>query len=159
MATYAVSPPTGSVWTRSDNGAYLVWLQTNQVRDTEGGWAAGQQLGQFTASIETGGPTPQFVLTAAASLPARGTVNPSSGTYPAGMSVDLSATPAPHAIALTPFAPLRVATHDDVIVVLGVTDGVEGEARVTQGLRAQTVLAVGVSARTGQKVLVECHGG
>jgi hypothetical protein len=51
VATYAASPPTGSVWTHSDNGAYIVWLQTNQISDTEGGWAAGQQLGQFASSV------------------------------------------------------------------------------------------------------------
>ncbi len=51
VATYSVSPPAGSVWAHTNDGIYNVWLRTNQVSDTEGSWAAGQQLGQFTVSV------------------------------------------------------------------------------------------------------------
>ena len=51
VATYAAEPPANSVWTHSDNGLYTISLRTNQVSDTEGGWTAGQQLGQFSVSL------------------------------------------------------------------------------------------------------------
>ncbi len=51
VATYSAEPPVGGVWTHSDNGDYTVWLQTNQVADTEGAWAAAGQLGQFNVNV------------------------------------------------------------------------------------------------------------
>ncbi len=51
VATYSVTPPTGGSWTTTNNGVYTVWLQTNQVSDTEGAWVAGGQLGQFNVSV------------------------------------------------------------------------------------------------------------
>jgi hypothetical protein len=51
VATYEVDPPSGPVWTERDAGAYTIWMETNQVSDTEGAWVAAGQLGQFNASI------------------------------------------------------------------------------------------------------------
>lgn len=51
VATYAAPPPAGGVWLHGDDGVYTVWLQTNQVADTEGAWASPGQLGQFTVSV------------------------------------------------------------------------------------------------------------
>jgi hypothetical protein len=51
VATYATDPPARSVWTHNDDGVYTISLPTNQVSDTEGGWVAGQLLGQFTANV------------------------------------------------------------------------------------------------------------
>ena len=50
-ATYSLTPPAGSVWLPSDNGTYTVWMQTNQVRDTEGAWVPAGVLGQFTVTV------------------------------------------------------------------------------------------------------------
>jgi hypothetical protein len=50
-ATYATEPPSSSVWTHNDNGVYTLTIRTNQVSDTEGGWVAGQQLGQFIVNV------------------------------------------------------------------------------------------------------------
>lgn len=50
-ATYALDPPNGNTWLPMDNGAYTVWMQTNQVGDTEGSWVAAGQLGQFTVDV------------------------------------------------------------------------------------------------------------
>ncbi len=51
VATYSVDPPVGGTWNHAVNGTYTVWLQTNQVSDTEGGWVAAQNLGEFVVSI------------------------------------------------------------------------------------------------------------
>jgi len=51
VATYSVAPPAGGSWTSGDNGAYTVWLQTNQVSDTENAWVAAGQLGQFSVDV------------------------------------------------------------------------------------------------------------
>ncbi len=51
VVTYAIDPPSGSIWTDADNGTYTVWLQTNQVSDTEGGWATAQSLGEFQVNV------------------------------------------------------------------------------------------------------------
>lgn len=51
VATYAVGPPSGTTWLPSHNGTYTVWLQTNQVADTEGAWMAPGLLGQFTVAV------------------------------------------------------------------------------------------------------------
>jgi List-Bact-rpt repeat protein/metallopeptidase family M12-like protein len=53
VATYAADPATGGVWTGSDDGTYTIWMQTNQVSDTEGEWVVAQQLGQFNVSVPT----------------------------------------------------------------------------------------------------------
>ena len=52
-ATYAFDPPDSISWKTSDNGTYQVWMQTNQVADTEGAWVAGGQMGQFSVMIAT----------------------------------------------------------------------------------------------------------
>ena len=51
VATYAAPPPNGDTWLPSDNGTYTVWMQTNQVADTEGAWVAPGMLGQFTVAV------------------------------------------------------------------------------------------------------------
>ncbi len=51
VATYAVQPPTGAAWLPADNGAYTVWMQTNQVGDIEGAWVPAGQLGQFNVNV------------------------------------------------------------------------------------------------------------
>ncbi|HKS38448.1 MAG TPA: M12 family metallo-peptidase, partial [Verrucomicrobiae bacterium] len=53
VATYAADPAAGGVWTAQDDGAYTIWMQTNQVSDTEGEWVAAQQFGQFNVSVPT----------------------------------------------------------------------------------------------------------
>jgi hypothetical protein len=50
-ATYAIVPPTGGVWSAADNGTYIVWMQTNQVADTQGAWVRGGRLGQFHLAV------------------------------------------------------------------------------------------------------------
>jgi len=50
-ATYSVVPPNGDVWTAADNGVYAVWLEPQQVADTEGTWAPASRLGDFRVSI------------------------------------------------------------------------------------------------------------
>ncbi|MBC8097363.1 MAG: hypothetical protein H7Y43_16280, partial [Akkermansiaceae bacterium] len=53
VVTYSADPPIGGVWSNADNGTYTIWLNTNQVNDTEGACAAAQQLGQFNATVPT----------------------------------------------------------------------------------------------------------
>jgi hypothetical protein len=53
VATYAADPPSGPVWTESDNGTYVVWMQSNQVGNTQGATVAAGQLGQFNVSVPT----------------------------------------------------------------------------------------------------------
>ncbi|MGC8989524.1 MAG: zinc-dependent metalloprotease family protein, partial [Verrucomicrobiia bacterium] len=50
-ATYSVLPPNGGVWTAANNGIYAVWLEQQQVADTEGAWAPATRLGEFRVSI------------------------------------------------------------------------------------------------------------
>jgi hypothetical protein len=50
-ATYAIDPPDNVAWTLLNNGVYTVWMQTNQVSDTEGAWVAAGQLGPFSVDI------------------------------------------------------------------------------------------------------------
>jgi hypothetical protein len=50
-ATYAINPPSGPFWTDADSGIYSVFMQTNQVLDTEEVAVPAAQLGQFTASV------------------------------------------------------------------------------------------------------------
>src|SRR5439155_3981894 len=45
-ATYRLIPPGGS-WDATDNGAYTVSLEPNQVADTAGNFALASALGQF----------------------------------------------------------------------------------------------------------------
>jgi hypothetical protein len=40
FATYTINPPTDSVWTVADNGAYTVTLRSNQVEDANDNFAA-----------------------------------------------------------------------------------------------------------------------
>ncbi len=51
VATYSVTPPSGAFWMESDGGTYSVWMQTNQVRDTEGGAVPAGRLGQFNVNV------------------------------------------------------------------------------------------------------------
>lgn len=51
VATYQVDPPSATTWTLADNGTYTVWMQTNQVADTEGAYVVAGSLGQFTVNI------------------------------------------------------------------------------------------------------------
>lgn len=48
-ATYRISAP-GNVWDSADNGTYQVGLQTGQVFDVSGNFAAATQLGSFTVN-------------------------------------------------------------------------------------------------------------
>jgi len=50
-ATYSVTPPGGSVWLPAANGTYTVWMQTNQVADTQGAFVAAGRLGQFEVAV------------------------------------------------------------------------------------------------------------
>jgi uncharacterized protein YkwD len=52
-ATYEVKGPHG-VWNRAHNGVYTIWVAGNQVRDTNGNYIAGQQVGAFTVRIPKG---------------------------------------------------------------------------------------------------------
>jgi hypothetical protein len=49
--TYEIDPPDYIAWSTFNNGAYTVWMQTNQVADTSGAWVAAGQLGQFSVDI------------------------------------------------------------------------------------------------------------
>lgn len=51
IATYVAPPPVASSWTPADNGTYSVWMQTNQVRDTEGASVGPGLLGQFQVQV------------------------------------------------------------------------------------------------------------
>jgi hypothetical protein len=51
VAIYRATSPSGNVWTRADNGTYTVWMQTNQVQDTEGARVSAGQLGQFNVAV------------------------------------------------------------------------------------------------------------
>ncbi len=51
VAIYRVTSPSGNAWTRGDNGTYTVWMQTNQVHDTEGARVAAGQLGEFNVAV------------------------------------------------------------------------------------------------------------
>lgn len=54
--TYRITAPGGS-WDGSDNGSYSLTLQSNQVRDTSGNFAATGLLGSFQVAIS---PTPSL---------------------------------------------------------------------------------------------------
>jgi glucose/arabinose dehydrogenase len=49
-ATYSVNAP-GGVWDISDVGSYTIALEANQIRDTDGNFTSGSNLGQFSYSI------------------------------------------------------------------------------------------------------------
>jgi Divergent InlB B-repeat domain/Metallo-peptidase family M12B Reprolysin-like/Viral BACON domain len=50
-ATYSVAPAAGGVWSPADNGSYAVFMETNQVGDTEGAWVAAGRLGEFRVAV------------------------------------------------------------------------------------------------------------
>jgi hypothetical protein len=50
-ATYALTPWGGGLWLPADNGAYTLWMEANQVGDTEGAFVAVGQLGQFQVAV------------------------------------------------------------------------------------------------------------
>jgi hypothetical protein len=80
VATYSVSAPGGS-WDAGDNGTYNVALNhTYGVKDVDGVYADGQQLGSFNVSIET--PTTPSVPTVP-TTPSVPTV-PTTPTTPSG---------------------------------------------------------------------------
>jgi hypothetical protein len=49
--TYAVTPSGGGEWLSAHNGAYAVFMRTNQVADTEEASVAAGLLGQFEVSV------------------------------------------------------------------------------------------------------------
>jgi hypothetical protein len=51
IATYAADPPSGDLWVPAHNGTYAIWMQPEQVSDTEGAWVAAGQLGQFDVTV------------------------------------------------------------------------------------------------------------
>ena len=51
VATYAIDPPANAIWQPADDGTYLIWLQPNQVADTEGAWVGEGELGQFQVVV------------------------------------------------------------------------------------------------------------
>ncbi|HEY9621428.1 MAG TPA: GDSL-type esterase/lipase family protein [Crinalium sp.] len=53
-ATYQIAAPGGS-WNATDSGAYTITLQANQVKDTNGNFAASSALGTFNVNIFAGG--------------------------------------------------------------------------------------------------------
>lgn len=50
-ATYSLPPPDGAVWSAAHNGTYTVWLEPQQVADTEGAWAPAGRLGEFRVAV------------------------------------------------------------------------------------------------------------
>src|SRR6185295_3972602 len=50
-AIYSINPPSGATWSGSDGGTYTVWMQTNQVQDTEGAPVPAGKLGIFNVSV------------------------------------------------------------------------------------------------------------
>ena len=52
-ATYALPPPDGEGWRPSDNGLYTVFMEPEQVRDTQGAYVAPGELATFTVGIPT----------------------------------------------------------------------------------------------------------
>lgn len=53
-AVYAADPPGGGMWSPAHNGTYTVWMQAEQVGETEGAWVAAGQLGQFNVALASG---------------------------------------------------------------------------------------------------------
>jgi hypothetical protein len=68
----------------------LRWSMGSDPTQRDIGW----NIDDIEILGKPGGPTAQFVLTATANDPAWGAVSPSSGTYPSGSSVEVTATPA-----------------------------------------------------------------
>ncbi len=50
-ATYRVSPPAGGAWSAAHNGTYTVWMEPQQVADTEGTWVPAGRLGEFHVAV------------------------------------------------------------------------------------------------------------
>jgi hypothetical protein len=50
VATYGFTPP-GGTWSYTDNGAYTIQLQGNQVADTGGNYAAAKTLATFSVKL------------------------------------------------------------------------------------------------------------
>ncbi len=51
MATYAAEPPANGHWEFGGNGTYYVWMQANEVSDTEAAWVPAGQLGHFDVAV------------------------------------------------------------------------------------------------------------
>jgi len=52
-ATYALAPPTGGTWAATHNGTYTLWMQAEEVGDTQGATVAAGQLAQFSVAVPT----------------------------------------------------------------------------------------------------------
>ena len=96
--TYAVIQPV------LPPGRYYLYIRNTGIGDplnsTPSGYTAYASIGQFfisgylTPTNQVRPPAPDFALTVAANDSAWGSVNPSSGMYPEGTSVQVTATPA-----------------------------------------------------------------
>ncbi len=56
--TYSLAAPDGAQWLPADNGLYTVWIQADQVKDTQGASLPAGELGQFEVAV------PQALYTA-----------------------------------------------------------------------------------------------
>lgn len=90
-ASYSISAP-GEVWGVTDNGSYQVILQDGQVSDIYNNAMPETQLGVFSVAIPPD--TVNYKLKVSVNEPAWGAVTPASGTFPAGTTVQVTATPA-----------------------------------------------------------------
>ena len=87
-ASYSLAAP-GGTWDDADNGTYQVTLRGGEVTDTSNNGIAELLLGSFTVNIPS-----NVVLTVGITPAGWGTATPLSGTFAAGTTVELQATPA-----------------------------------------------------------------
>jgi hypothetical protein len=87
-ASYSVAAPGGD-WDHADNGTYQVTLRGGEVTDTSNNGIAEIALGSFAVNIPS-----NVVLTVSSTPSGWGIVVPAGGTFTAGTSVQLQATPA-----------------------------------------------------------------
>ena len=87
-ASYSLAAP-GGTWDDADNGTYQVTLRGGEVTDTSNNGIAELLLGSFTVNIPS-----NVVLTVGITPAGWGTATPLSGTFAAGTTVELRATPA-----------------------------------------------------------------
>jgi hypothetical protein len=112
-ATYSM-PAAGAAWDTSDNGYYVIVLKNGEVTDTLNNAAGQTVLGGFTVDIPA---VPDAVLTATVNNPAWGTVTPSGGTFAAGSSVGVTATPSAY-FGFVRWAGDYSASNNPITVVL-----------------------------------------
>ncbi|HMP84163.1 MAG TPA: hypothetical protein PKA41_15810, partial [Verrucomicrobiota bacterium] len=91
-ALYSIPAPAGS-WNEADNGLYTVVLLEDAVEDTLNNSTPQTTLGSFNVSV-TAPPDADYELTVTVNNPDWGSVTPTYGTFSAGSSVQLLATPA-----------------------------------------------------------------